>query len=344
MTKLIIQIPCLNEESTLPETLAELPRQIEGVDVVEWLVIDDGSTDRTVEVARAHGVHHVVSHPHNYGLARAFSSGLDACLRLGADIIVNTDADNQYDATAIPKLVQPILDRRADLVIGDRGTGDIAHFSWVKKRLQSIGSWVVRQASGTTVPDATSGFRALSRHAALKLNILTDFTYTLESLIQAGNKNIATVSVPVGTNPKTRESRLFRSTWGYVRRSAATIVRIYTLYRPMRAFLLIGSLFMAIGVALGTRFLYYFALGQGDGKVQSLLLAVIMSVVGAQTLLTGFLADVMGHNRKLVEELLFRQKRMELELGLRSPRSDRRRTDGAPTATADGNVTERVAD
>jgi glycosyltransferase involved in cell wall biosynthesis len=315
VTKLIIQIPCLNEETTLPETLADLPREVEGVDVVEWLIIDDGSTDRTVEVARAHGVDHVVSHTQNQGLARAFSSGLDACLRLGADIIVNTDADNQYDAKGIPALVAPILAGEADFVVGDRGTDMISHFSWTKKRLQQLGSWVLRRASGTQVPDATSGFRALSRHAALKLNILSDFTYTLESLIQAGNKNIATKAVRIGTNAKTRESRLFRSNWSYVRRSAGTIMRIYSLYKPMRAFMWLGVLMMACGVGIGGRFLYYFALGEGSGKVQSLLLAVVLSVVGMQTILTGFLADVMGHNRGLSEDVLFRVKRMELVLG-----------------------------
>jgi glycosyltransferase involved in cell wall biosynthesis len=327
MTKLIIQIPCLNEGATLPATIAALPREVPGIDIVEWLIVDDGSTDDTVAVARRCGVHHIVSHPMNQGLARAFSTGLDACLRLGADIIVNTDADNQYNADAIPALVKPILDRRADFVVGDRGTDEIAHFSWSKKRLQKLGSWVVRQASGTTVPDATSGFRAMSRHAALKLNIISDFTYTLESLIQAGNKNIATTSVPVGTNPKTRESRLFKSNFGYIRRSAQTIVRIYSMYRPMRAFMLLGSLMCAIGVGLGARFLYYYVSGDGGGKVQSLLLGVIMLVVGAQTVLTGFLADVMGHNRKLVEDVLFRLKRMELEVGARSSRSDQRKTD-----------------
>jgi glycosyltransferase involved in cell wall biosynthesis len=314
MTKLIIQIPCLNESATLPQTIAALPREVPGVDVVEYLIIDDGSTDDTIKVARQCGVHHIVSHPQNQGLARAFSTGLDACLRLGADIIVNTDADNQYSAGSIPALIQPILDRRAEFVIGDRGTDEISHFSWSKKRLQKVGSWVVRQASGTTVPDATSGFRALSREAALRLNIVSEFTYTLESLIQAGNKNIATTSVPVQTNPATRESRLFKSNWGYIRRSAKTIVRIYSMYRPMRAFVILGGLMSAIGVALGGRFLYYYVSGAGAGKIQSLLLGVIMLVVGAQTILTGFLADVMGYNRNLVEDVLFRVKRMELEM------------------------------
>ena len=230
-------------------------------------------------------------------------------------MIVNTDADNQYDAGSIPDLIAPILAGDADFVVGDRGTQTIGHFSWTKKRLQSLGSWVLRRASGTPVPDATSGFRALSKHAALKLNILSDFTYTLESLIQAGNKNVATTAVSVGTNPKTRESRLFRSNWGYVRRSAGTIMRIYALYKPMRAFMWFGGFLLAIGVAIGVRFVYYFSIGEGTGKVQSLLLAVILCVVGMQTILTGFLADVMGYNRGLVEDVLFRIKRLELAIG-----------------------------
>jgi glycosyltransferase involved in cell wall biosynthesis len=312
-TKLVIQIPCLNEERTLPGTLAALPRTVPGVDVVEWMVVDDGSTDQTVQVARAHGVDHVVRHPMRQGLARAFATGLDAALRLGADVIVNTDADNQYDARSIPALVQPIVDGRADMVVGDRGTDAIAHFSWSKKRLQKLGSWVVRQASGTTVPDATSGFRALSREAALKLNVVSDYTYTLETLIQAGHRNITTVSVPVGTGPMTRESRLIRSLPHYLRRSAATIVRMYSMYRPMRAFLLAGGTLLVAGFVLGARFLWFFVNGQGGGHVQSLLLAVILSVVGAQTVLTGLVADLIGINRTLLEETLARVKRLELD-------------------------------
>jgi glycosyltransferase involved in cell wall biosynthesis len=311
MTKLIIQIPCLNEEATLPITLAALPRRVEGVDVVEWMVIDDGSTDRTAEVARAHGVDHIVRHTVRHGLALAFASGIDASLRLGADIIVNTDADNQYDASAIAALVRPILDGRADMVIGDRGTATIAHFSWSKRRLQALGSWVVRQASGMEVPDATSGFRALSRHAALKLNVVSTFSYTLETLIQAGNKNIAVESVPVATGPVLRQSRLFRSVSSYIGQSAATIVRIYSMYRPMRGFLLVGGILTLSGVAIGARFLYFWLQGQGGGKIQSLLLAVILSVVGVQTVLAGFLADLMAINRQLTEDILFRVKRLE---------------------------------
>ena len=311
-TKLIIQIPCLNEEHTLPQALAALPRQVPGVDVVEWMVVDDGSTDRTVEVARQHGVDHVVRHTVRHGLARAFATGLDAALRLGADVIVNTDADNQYDARAIPALVQPILQGQADMVVGERGTDTIAHFSWTKKRLQKLGSWVVRQASGISVPDATSGFRAISRDAALKLNVVSDFTYTVETLIQAGHRNITTAFVPVPTGPVTRDSRLMKSTAQYLSRSSMTIVRMYSMYRPMRAFLLLGGALVSVGGVLGLRFLWYYLQGQGSGKVQSLLLAVILTVVGAQTVLTGLIADLIGINRKLMEETLLRVKRLEL--------------------------------
>jgi glycosyltransferase involved in cell wall biosynthesis len=333
MHKLIIQIPCLNEEATLPETIAALPRHVDGVDVVEWLIIDDGSTDRTVEVARSLGVDHVVKHPVNLGLARAFSTGLDACLRLGATIIVNTDADNQYSAADIPNLIRPIVDGRAEFVVGDRGTDEISHFSWSKKRLQKLGSWVVRQASGSPVPDATSGFRALSRDAALKINVISEFTYTLETLIQAGNKNIVTTAVPIRTNPKTRESRLFKSVFSYVRRSATTIVRIYSVYRPMRAFVFLGSLFLLGGFALGGRFLYYYLFNSGAGKIQSLLLAVILAIVGVQTLLTGFLADLMAHNRALVEDVLYRVRRLELPEAVRKAPIERLRSDARPIGT-----------
>jgi glycosyltransferase involved in cell wall biosynthesis len=312
MTRLIIQIPCLNEQATLPVTLAALPRRVEGVDVVEWMVIDDGSTDSTAEVAQRYGVDHVVRHTVRHGLARAFASGLDACLRLGADVIVNTDADNQYDAAAIGALIRPILEGRADMVVGDRDTATIPHFSWRKRRLQALGSWVVRKASGLEVRDATSGFRALSREAALKLNVVTTFSYTLETLIQAGNKDIAVHSIPVKTGPVLRQSRLFRSLPGYLRQSAGTILRVYSMYRPMRGFLMVGGALWLGGVAIGLRFLYYWLQGQGGGKVQSLLLAVILSVVGVQIVLAGFLADLIGINRKLTEEVLLRVKRLEL--------------------------------
>ncbi|MDZ7372492.1 MAG: glycosyltransferase family 2 protein [candidate division KSB1 bacterium] len=322
--KLIIQIPCYNEEATLPITLAHLPREIPGVDEVEVLVIDDGSTDRTVEVARAHGVHHIVRLTNNKGLAEAFMAGLDASLRLGADIIVNTDADNQYNGRDIGRLIQPILEGKADMVIGDRQVDRVPHFSPLKKRLQKLGSWVVRQVSNTNVPDATSGFRALSREAAMRMNVVSRFTYTLETIIQAGKKNIALTSVPVSTNDKLRESRLFRSNWNYIKRSVSTIFRIYTMYEPLRTFAMIGGLLFASGVLIGVRFLYFYFTGRGEGHVQSLILAAILTIVGFQVGMIGLLADLIGSNRRLLEDALYRLKRLELN-GLVS------RTDGEKT-------------
>jgi glycosyltransferase involved in cell wall biosynthesis len=310
--KLIIQIPCYNEEKTLPITLAHLPREIPGVDQVEVLVIDDGSTDRTVEVARAHGVDHIVRLTNNKGLAEAFMAGLDASLRLGADIIVNTDADNQYNGADIARLVRPILEGKADMVIGDRQVDRVPHFSPVKRKLQKLGSWVVRQVSNTSVPDATSGFRALSREAAMRMNVVSRFTYTLETIIQAGKKNIALTSVPVTTNEKLRESRLFRSNWNYIKRSVSTIFRIYAMYEPLRTFAMIGAMLFGAGVLLGIRFLYYYAIGQGDGHVQSLILAAILTIVGFQVGMIGLLADLIGSNRRLIEDALYRLKRLEL--------------------------------
>ncbi len=253
--KLIIQIPCYNEAKTLPITVSHLPRKIEGIEAIEILVVDDGSTDETVQVARQLGVHHIVRLNRNKGLATGFTAGLDACLRLGADLIVNTDADNQYAGEDIAKLVRPILAHEADLVIGDRNTGAIEHFSWTKKRLQWLGSWFIRQLSGTTIPDATSGFRALSRDAALRMNVLSKFTYTLETIIQAGKKNIAMTHVPVEINPKLRESRLFSSNWSYIKKSLATIVRIYTMYEPLKMFSYIGGTIFGLGLLLGLRFM-----------------------------------------------------------------------------------------
>jgi glycosyltransferase involved in cell wall biosynthesis len=311
--KLIIQIPCYNEELTLPATVRGLPRTIPGVDAVEWLVVDDGSSDRTSAVARSLGVDHIVRHAANQGLARAFATGLDASLRLGADVIVNTDADNQYDARDIPTLIDPILRDDAEMVIGDRRTDQIPHFSATKKRLQKLGSWVVRQASQTTIPDATSGFRAYSRDGALKLNVVSDFTYTLETIIQAGRKNIALTHVPVRTNARLRESRLFRNLRTYIGRSIATVVRIYAMYWPMRIFLTVGGILFGAGFVIGCRFLYYYMTGTGAGHIQSLLLAVLLMVVGFQTGLTGLLADLVANNRRLVEETLWRVRRMELD-------------------------------
>ncbi len=311
--KLIIQIPCYNEAQTLPVTLAHLPREIEGVDAIEILVVDDGSEDETVRVARQLGVHHIVRMNRNKGLATGFTAGLDACLRLGADLIVNTDADNQYSGEDIAKLVRPILAHEADLVIGDRNTGAIEHFSWTKKRLQWLGSWFIRQLSGTTIPDATSGFRALSRDAALRMNVLSKFTYTLETIIQAGKKNIAMTHVPVEINPKLRESRLFSSNWSYIKKSLATIVRIYTMYEPLKMFSYIGGTIFGLGLLLGLRFMYYYLTTGGAGHIQSLILAAVLLIVGFQIFVMGLLADIIGSNRQLIENILYRVRKMELQ-------------------------------
>ena len=309
--KLIIQIPCFDEEQTLPETVDALPREIPGIDVIELMVINDGSTDRTVQVARDLGVHHVVSFRRNRGLAYAFKAGLDASLRLGADVIVNTDADNQYRGDDVRALVKPILDCRADMVIGDRRVDSIPHFGFVKKKLQKLGSAVVRQVSRTTVPDTTSGFRAYSREAAMRLNLVSEFTYTLETIIQAGQNKMAVHSVPVRTNDVTRPSRLFRSVPQYVRRSVGTILRIFLMYRPLTVFLWLGGLVLAVGLALGVRFLVYYFTGGGSGHVQSVVLSAALLGIGVQIVVMGLLADLIGANRKLVEDVLHRVKRLE---------------------------------
>lgn len=309
--KLIVQIPCFNEEHTLPQTLADIPRQIDGIDEIEILVIDDGSTDRTAEVARSLGVDHIVRHKRNRGLARAFRTGLDACLRLGADIIVNTDGDNQYAGRDIARLCAPILRGEADIVIGDRQTDRIAHFSPWKKRLQKAGSAVVRALSETDVVDVVSGFRALSRDAAIHLNILSPFSYTVEMVIQAGKKHMAIVSVPVGTNPQTRASRLFRSVPAFVRDQLTTIVRMYSMYQPLRVFFLIGMVLFTAGVIPVIRFLYYWWIGEGDGHVQSLILGGVLLMMGFLTLMIGLLADLIHFNRHLLEMVLVRLKAQE---------------------------------
>jgi glycosyltransferase involved in cell wall biosynthesis len=312
--KLIIQIPCYNEETTLPQTLRDLPRELPGVDQVEWLVIDDGSTDRTAEVARAAGVQHVVRLRCNQGLARAFLAGLEESLRLGADIIINTDADNQYQGSDVARLITPILDGEADIVVGDRGVATLAHFSALKRKLQRLGSWVTQQAAGVTIPDATSGFRALSREAALRTLVLSEYSYTLETLIQAGARQMAVAYVPVRTNPKTRPSRLMRSLPQYLTQSGLTILRTYALYRPLRIFIGLGAIMITAGMLLGLRFVYFFVVSGGAaGHVQSLILAAILLIVGFQVCLIGLMADLIGFNRKILEEILYRIRRMELD-------------------------------
>ncbi len=309
--KLIVQIPCLNEEATLPETLRAIPRQIPGIERVEVLIIDDGSTDRTALVAREHGADHVVHFTRRKGLAAGFMAGLDACLRLGADIIVNTDADHQYPGHEIPRLIAPILSGEADMVVGDREVRQVAHFSAMKRQLQGVGSWVVRKVSGTGVPDATSGFRALNREAALRINIVSEFTYTLESIIQAGKKKLAVAHLPISVQ-ETRPSRLFGSTWEYVKRSVATILRIYAMYEPFKVFLLLGSALVALGLALGLRYAYFWWLGEIRGHIQSAILSVLLLILGFQTLQWGIMADLIASNRKLLEDLLYRVRKMEL--------------------------------
>jgi glycosyltransferase involved in cell wall biosynthesis len=321
VTKLIIQIPCLNEAETLPATLADLPKSLPGIDVVETLVIDDGSRDRTVEVARAHGVTHVVRFRRQKGLAAAFTAGIDASLKQGADFIVNTDADNQYSGADIARLVAPLLAGEADIVIGDRNIRAIQHMSWHKKFLQRLGSWTVRKVSGTKVPDTTSGFRAYTRDAALRMTIVSEFSYTLESIIQAGKQRMAMAHVSVATNPRTRPSRLFDSLFSYIKRSGATIVRIYAMYEPLKIFTYIGSTAFLIGLLISLRFVYaHYFTHEGDGKIQSLILAAVLMIVGFQIVLIGLLADVMSGTRKLLEDVLYRVRAMELrDRGLDKP-------------------------
>ena len=312
--KLIIQIPCYNEEDTLPGTLQDLPKVLPGVDRVEWLVIDDGSTDHTADVAEAHGVHHILRLGQNLGLARAFIAGLEHALHLGADIIVNTDADNQYRGEDIERLVAPIVSHRAELVVGDRGVANVRHFSPLKRGLQRLGSWVVQQAAGVRIPDATSGFRALSKEAALRILVLSNYSYTLETLIQAGARQMAVEYVPVRTNPQTRPSRLMRSLPEYVTQSTLTIMRTYALYRPLRIFLGLGALMIAGGALLGFRFLFLYIVRSGaTGNVQSLILAAILLIVGFQVCLIGLVADLIGFNRRIMEEILYRMRRLEIE-------------------------------
>jgi glycosyltransferase involved in cell wall biosynthesis len=312
--KLIVQIPCYNEEKTLPETVRDIPRKIEGIDSVELLIINDGSTDRTADVARELGVDHIVQHTCNKGLAASFMSGLQACLRLGADIIVNTDGDNQYNGADIAKLVQPILNNDAELVIGDRQTDAIEHFSFIKKKLQKMGSMMVRLLSGTNVPDTVSGFRAFSREAAMQINVISAYSYTVETIIQAGNKKMSITGVPVGTNPKTRESRLVKSIPRFIIMQLSTMIRMYAMFKPLKSFFFIGSICILFGLTPSARFLFFYLAGKGAGHIQSLIMAAIFFIIGFQVLVLGLLGDLISQNRKLIEETLLRVRRMEFDV------------------------------
>jgi glycosyltransferase involved in cell wall biosynthesis len=315
MTKLIIQIPCFNEESTLGITLRDLPKMVLGVDKVETLVIDDGSTDATVQVAKSHGVHHIIILPRHQGLSKAFIAGLEASLKEGADIIVNTDADNQYCADDIPNLIAPILEGSAEMVVGARPIGETGHLSRTRKSLQKLGSWVVRLASRTDIPDAPSGFRAISRNAAMQLHVFNDYTYTLETIIQAGQKSMAITSVPVRTNSCSRPSRLFKNIPSYIQRQVSTIVRIFMTYRPLRFFAVPGIFLFFSGLAIGLRFLYYYLTVGGEGKVQSLILAALLMGSGFFLIVIGLLADLIGVNRNLLERLDWKVQQIEDKLG-----------------------------
>lgn len=312
--KLVIQIPCLNEAETLAVTLRDVPREIPGFDTVEWLIIDDGSTDNTVEVARACGVDHVVQHPVNRGLASAFMTGLDACLRLKADVIVNTDADNQYNAQDIPQLTGPVLAGEADMVIGERPIDETEHFSWIKKKLQRLGSWAVRVASRTEVADAPSGFRAISREAAMRLSVFSSYTYTLETIIQAGHSNLRVRSVPIRTNGDLRPSRLVKSISSYVSRSLVTILRVFAIYRPLVLFMWPGAILITAGLLAGLRFLYFLLTSGGDGHIQSVVFASMCLILGTLLVMLGVLADLIASNRKLLERVLYRVRGIEHEL------------------------------
>lgn len=309
--KLIIQIPCYNEAETLEIALNDLPKYIDGIDVIEYLIINDGSTDNTVEVARNWGVNYIVNFRNNKGLARGFMAGLDACLRNGADIIVNTDADNQYCGADIERLIQPILNGTAGMVIGERPIDGTEHFSPLKKKLQHFGSWVVRKASKTNIPDAPSGFRAYSRHTAMRLNVYNEYTYTLETIVQAGRQKMAITSVPIRTNAELRPSRLFSSMFGYIKKSILTIVRAFMMYKPLLFFFCIAAVFCLGGVALGGRYIYYLAIGQGDGHTQSLILASMLIIIGVQAGVIGLLADVISANRKILEDIQFSVRKIE---------------------------------
>lgn len=321
--KLIIQIPCYNEEESLPQTLSDLPREIPGIDVVEWLVINDGSVDHTEETARANGVDHIVNFTHNRGLARAFTAGLEECIKQGADIIVNTDADNQYCADDIPKLVEPILRKRAEIVVGARDIAHIKHFSLTKKLLQKFGSMVVRIVSKTEIHDAPSGFRAFSRDAAIQLNVFNDYTYTLETIIQAGQKGMAITSVPVRINGETRPSRLIRSVPSYLKQSIVTILRIFITYQPFKFFSYCGLFTFFAGFLVELRFLYYFYFGEGSGKIQSVILSALLMGSGLLLYMVALLSDLISVNRQLLENIRARQQALEDQI-----KEDKRGNDG----------------
>src|SRR3954447_19046568 len=345
--KLIIQIPCWNEEETLPLTLADLPREVPGFDAVEWLVIDDGSTDRTVEVARAQGVDHIVRLTNNKGLANGFQAGLDACLKLGADVIVNTDADNQYNAADIPVLVAPIVAGNADMVVGDRQVMTIEHFSPLKKSLQRLGSWVVRQASETTVPDTTSGFRAYNREAAIQLQVVSKYTYTLETIIQAGKMTVAIADVPIGTNAKTRDSRLFKSMGQYVRRNTVSIFRIYAMYEPLKVFMTLAAIVGVLALGVWTRFLVSWIQGEGAGHVQSLILGAVLFNAAVVLAALGIIGDLLSGQRIMLQRIFERVRRLELHSGIPpshyEPGAREASREATTGANAPGKTEEREA-
>lgn len=320
--KLIIQIPCYNEAETLEIALNDLPRQIEGIDTIEYLIINDGSHDDTVAVARKWGVHHIVNFTQNRGLAKGFMAGLDGCLRNGADIIVNTDADNQYCADDIETLIGPILDGKADMVVGSRPIDQTEHFSYIKKKLQHFGSWVVRKASNTDIPDAPSGFRAFSREAAMRINVVNDYTYTLETIVQAGREKLPITSVPIRTNGELRPSRLFHSIWGYVKKSMLTIIRAYTMYKPLKCFTYIAILPTLVGLIYAIRFITYYCMGTGGGHVQSLILGCTLIIMGFLTFMIGVVSDVIAANRKILEDTQYHARRMEYEALYREAQRD----------------------
>jgi glycosyltransferase involved in cell wall biosynthesis len=328
--KLFVQIPCLNEEETIASVIREIPRHIEGVDEVKVIIINDGSSDKTTEVAYSAGADYVVPLPFNQGLARAFSTGINRCLELGADIIVNTDGDHQYAAKDIPMLIQPIMKGKADIVIGDRQTTKLAHFSYLKRKLQKLGSKTVSFLSDVKIPDATSGFRAYSREAALRLNVFSNFSYTLESIIQAGKNQIAVAHVPIQSNGPTRSSRLFSSLPIYLRRSTATMLRIYTLYEPLRTFFYIGGIIFFVGTMGVLRFLFFWFSGTGQGHVQSLVMSGVMLIIGFQVGMLGVIADLISVNRRLGEEILYRTKKQQMP-------------PGDEGGTASGKSQERIA-